>query len=129
MAGRPGVPQGERRHPVGVDVLGRAFELGERCDVGAALHVILVPEPLAVARVQQRVEAGGHDVPEDKIRGRFARLWGHLREGLELCDETFVYDNTRADRPYRKIATFMDGMLAGTPDWPPWTPIELRSSS
>ena len=35
VPGGAGVPQRERRDPVGVDVLGGAFQLGERCDVGA----------------------------------------------------------------------------------------------
>jgi predicted ABC-type ATPase len=34
------------------------------------LHVTLVPEELAVRRVAYRVHAGGHDVPEHKIRER-----------------------------------------------------------
>jgi hypothetical protein len=32
------------------------------------LHIVMVPEALAVARVANRVRAGGHTVPEDKIR-------------------------------------------------------------
>jgi predicted ABC-type ATPase len=40
-----------------------------------SLHVVMVPEGLAVARVAQRVRDGGHDVPEDKIRSRYLRLW------------------------------------------------------
>jgi predicted ABC-type ATPase len=39
------------------------------------LHVLLIPEELAVQRVKHRVMAGGHDVPEDKIRQRYQRLW------------------------------------------------------
>ena len=37
VAGGPGVPEAERREPVGVDVLGAALELGERRDRAAAL--------------------------------------------------------------------------------------------
>ena len=36
VPGGAGVPQGERRHAVGVDVLGRPFEFGERGDLLAA---------------------------------------------------------------------------------------------
>ncbi len=32
------------------------------------LHIVLIPEELAVARVVDRVTHGGHHVPEDKIR-------------------------------------------------------------
>jgi hypothetical protein len=39
------------------------------------LHVVVIPVELSVLRVQARVESGGHDVPEDKIRQRHERLW------------------------------------------------------
>lgn len=38
------------------------------------LHVVMIPEELAVQRVRYRVRAGGHDVPEDKIRQRYRRI-------------------------------------------------------
>ena len=38
------------------------------------LHIVMIPESLAVARVANRVRAGGHAVPEDKIRQRYLRL-------------------------------------------------------
>jgi predicted ABC-type ATPase len=111
-------------HPSKLELLGAAKAAGYR----VTLHIILIPEELAVARVRQRVLHGGHDVPEDKIRGRFSRLWAHLHEAIQLCDETFVYDNTTAHRPYRRVAEFLDGKLIRSPDWPPWTPAELRSA-
>ena len=42
VAGRAGVPQRQRRDAVGVDVLGRAFQLGERGDRGARRAGLLV---------------------------------------------------------------------------------------
>ena len=49
---------------------------------------------LAVARVKQRVKEGGHSVPEDVIRRRFAAGWDNF-EGIykELVDEWAIYDN------------------------------------
>jgi peroxiredoxin Q/BCP len=41
------------------------------------LHVFVVPEDLAVDRVENRVENRGHAVPENKIRERYARVWPH----------------------------------------------------
>jgi predicted ABC-type ATPase len=89
------------------------------------LHVVLVPEELAVARVRNRVENGGHDVPEEKVRARFARLWRLIAEAVGHVDEAHVHDNTSARRPYRDVATFHDGAVVGSPDWPPWTPTAL----
>lgn len=92
------------------------------------LHVILIPVELSVARVRSRVQHGGHDVPEDKVRERFARLWTHVVEAIEIVDEARVYDNSRAATPYRRIATWRNGHAVGTAHWPPWTPAELREA-
>jgi predicted ABC-type ATPase len=51
----------------------------------------------AVARVATRVQAGGHHIPEETIRRRYARS---VRNFLELyrpiADEWRVYDNSKA---------------------------------
>jgi predicted ABC-type ATPase len=92
------------------------------------LHIVLIPEELAVARVVDRVSNGGHDVPEDKVRARFGRLWRHLRDAIALVDEAYVYDNTAAAQPFRRVASFLDGHVVGTPQWPAWTPDDLRAA-
>jgi predicted ABC-type ATPase len=111
-------------HHSKVDLIREATAAGYH----VTLHIVLIPEALAVARVQNRVEQGGHGGPEDKIRGSLARLWGHLRDGINLAEATVVYDNSRADHPFRRIASFSHGRLVGTPDWPAWTPDELRTA-
>ena len=99
----------------------------DAADLGylVVLRVVLIPEDLAVARVADRVEVGGHHVPEDKVRGRYQRLWGHVRQAITIADETVVYDNTSASTPLRRIAVFGHGSLIGTPDWPGWVPADL----
>jgi predicted ABC-type ATPase len=92
------------------------------------LHVVLIPEDLAVARVVDRVANGGHDVPEDKVRARFGRLWRHLREAIALVDEAHVYDNTTAAEPFRLVASYLHGQVIGSPGWPPWAPADLRAT-
>ena len=47
-------------------------------------HVLLIPEDLAVERVRHRVAAGGHDVPEAKVRQRHRRLWTPVAEAIAL---------------------------------------------
>ena len=91
------------------------------------LHVVLVPEGLTVARVGDRVRRGGHTVPEDKIRERYHRLWNLVAEARDLAERTHVYDNSRAATPLQLIAGDEHGLLVGSPDWPAWTPVELRS--
>jgi predicted ABC-type ATPase len=91
------------------------------------LHVVLVPEDLAVARVASRVENDGHDVPEAKVRSRYARLWSLVVEAISLVDEAKVYDNSSASTPFRVVTSFERGVAVATPHWPRWTPKELRA--
>ncbi|MDI9918472.1 zeta toxin family protein [Rhodococcus sp. IEGM 1379] len=90
------------------------------------LHVVMIPEELAVQRVRYRVRAGGHDVPEDKIRQRYQRLWGLAARAFPRCDHATVYDNSSSTGP-RIVAQFTDGYLVGEATWPAWTPAELTS--
>lgn len=92
------------------------------------LHVVLIPEDLAVARVANRVEVGGHNVPEDKVRSRYQRLWGHVREAITVADEAVLYDNTSAATPLQPIASYLRGRVVGEPAWPSWVPAELLDS-
>ena len=108
-------------HPSKLDLLRVARAAGYR----RYLHVILIPEELAVQRVSVRVETGGHDVPEDKIRGRFRRLWQLVGQAIALADEAEVRDNSRAKTAFRLVARYHGGELVGSADWPPWTPAEL----
>jgi predicted ABC-type ATPase len=90
------------------------------------LHVLLIPEELAVQRVRHRVSAGGHRVPEDKIRQRFQRLWPLVAEAITRCGRATVYDNSGLQGP-RIVAQFNDGFAIGSPAWPAWTPSVLQS--
>ena len=108
-------------HESKVELLRQAEAAGYR----TTLHVLVIPVDLAVVRVGLRVEEGGHDVPEEKIRGRHARLWGHVREAIGVVDEAIVYDSSSAVG-YRRVATYLDGHLVGAPAWPDWAPDEMR---
>lgn len=88
------------------------------------LHVMLVPEDVAVARVTYRVEDGGHTVPESKIRSRYRRLWALIAEARQVAHRASFYDNSTA-APYRLVADYVLGEVAGEAHWPVWTPIEL----
>lgn len=47
-----------------------------------------------IARVHDRVERGGHDIPEDKIRERYDASRRHLIELMPFVKELWVYDNS-----------------------------------
>lgn len=45
-------------------------------------------------RIAQRVAAGGHDVPRDKVFSRYERTMAFLPEYIELADHAEVFDNS-----------------------------------
>lgn len=109
-------------HPSKLELIRAAHAAGYT----VVLHVLLVPEDLAVERVKHRVQAGGHDVPETKIRERHRRLWALVADAIAWSDSATVYDNTRLKGP-RVVAAMSGGDIIGAPSWPEWTPESLRS--
>ncbi|WP_308465718.1 zeta toxin family protein [Rathayibacter soli] len=89
------------------------------------LHVMLVPEDVAVLRVAYRVALGGHTVPETKVRERYRRLWSLVAVARDLADRSIFYDNSRASTPFVPIASYDNGRLVGDSAWPVWTPAEI----
>jgi predicted ABC-type ATPase len=104
-------------HPSKVELVERA----QTARYLVTLHVMLVPEELAVARVASRVAHGGHHVPEGKIRERYQRLWPLVVTAIAAADEATVYDTSRPGR-FGPVAQYLDGALVGSPDWPVWAP-------
>jgi predicted ABC-type ATPase len=108
-------------HPSKTDLIIRAQAAGYRVE----LHVLLIPEDTAVARVASRVEYGGHSVPEDKIRERHRRLWGLVAEAREIADRTKFYDNSSPRKPFNVVAVYERGRPVGEPAWPAWASPDL----
>src|ERR1700739_729011 len=109
-------------HPSKLDLIRAAHAAG----FTVVVHALLVPEDLAVERVRHRVRAGGHDVPEAKIRQRHRRLRALVADAIAVSDLATVYDNSRLRGP-RIVAQLSGGVVVGSPDWPAWAPGELRS--
>jgi predicted ABC-type ATPase len=107
-------------HPSKLDLLRQSAAAGYY----TAVHVMLVPEALAVARVSARVVAGGHAVPEEKIRQRYRRLWPLVADAIGLGDTATVYDNSHRRGP-NVVADFSHGFVIGKPLWPDWAPEAL----
>jgi len=59
-------------------------------------------------RIRNRVARGGHDIPDDAVRRRFAQRFESLAEILPLCDEVVFYDN---DNGFVEVAEYADGNL------------------
>ncbi|MDR1387170.1 MAG: zeta toxin family protein [Propionibacteriaceae bacterium] len=81
------------------------------------VFVMTVSAELNVARVMSRALAGGHDVPPDKTRTRYARSLANLPEFVRLCDEANVFDNT--DRPTIVFAKTAEGGVFFPTEWWP----------
>ena len=109
-------------HPSKLSLIEEAQAAGFR----VYLHVVMVPEDLAVERVASWVVAGGHHVPEKKIRQRWQRLWSNVISAAELADETVFWDNSSFDGPV-DVAVVQLGALTGSASWPAWTPDEVTS--
>lgn len=58
------------------------------------VYVTTIHAEINVARVQQRVRAGGHDVPEDKIRDRWVSSMNNLPWFASQADRLVVVDNS-----------------------------------
>ncbi len=69
-------------------------------------------------RIKQRVAEGGHDVPEDKIRARYARSMENLPLLAECSDELYVYDNS-GEHPILALSIINEDIFitAEAPDW------------
>lgn len=85
------------------------------------LHVGLDSADLAVARVKERREEGGHDVPEDKIRTRLDRGQPLIRTAVLRATRGMVFDNSKLNEPPRRVLVFSEGrLLEVDPNLPEW---------
>ncbi len=82
---------------------------------GYRLHIAYIwvdSTETAVQRVARRVQAGGHSIPVETIRRRYARSVQNLLDlYIPLADQWFVYDNTGAAGPNLVAYGSMAGQL------------------
>ncbi len=73
---------------------------------------------LAKERVQQRVLAGGHGIPEKDIERRYSESMVNLKLVLPICDHVELFDNTDV---FRRVAIFESGVCVDRAEKiPPW---------
>jgi predicted ABC-type ATPase len=87
-------------------------EAQKRGYVVILIFIGLESSELALGRVIERVEQGGHDVPDDKIASRFPRTLANLAKALTFVDHAFLFDNSSAEAPYRFVAELRGGRIA-----------------
>jgi predicted ABC-type ATPase len=78
-------------HPSKVAFLRRARSRGVRTYL---YFVATDAVEINIGRVALRVQRGGHHVPEDKLRQRYARSLALLPAALEAADRAFAFDNS-----------------------------------
>jgi predicted ABC-type ATPase len=83
---------------------------------GMAVVVIFIridsPET-SKQRVAMRVLQGGHDVPDEKLEGRFHRTLANLQRAIQALPVVVIFDNTDLSRPYRLEAIYVRGQRVG----------------
>ncbi len=72
-------------------------------------HISVENANLSVARVNERVSEGGHNVPEEKIRARYTRSEALIRQAVLISDIAHIYDNSNLNQPPERVMTFTKG--------------------
>jgi predicted ABC-type ATPase len=67
---------------------------------------------LHLARVEQRVAQGGHDIPDDIILRRYERSFDHLPMALQIAHSAAIFDNT--ERELHPLARIDAGAIGFT---------------
>ena len=61
-----------------------------------------------LARIENRVKRGGHDIREQDVMRRFAGRWEAVSKVLPYCDEARFFDN---DNGFEEVAEYRNGEL------------------
>jgi predicted ABC-type ATPase len=98
-------------------------------------HVVLVFIALEnadahVARVADRVAAGMHNIPEERVRERYERSIETAADALRSVDHAILFDNSSVGEPFRPIFEIKNGtIVAQVEDLPTWARRLLRRFS
>ncbi len=103
-------------HPAKIDILKRAFERGYR----TYLYFIATETPeVNIARIAERVQQGGHDVPVDKIRQRYYRGLELIKSALPYLSRAYFFDNTLVSNCFAEYNRDI-GLIYNTSPLPRW---------
>jgi predicted ABC-type ATPase len=105
-------------HPSKIDFLAKAKAFNYQIIL---VFIHLDNTDLNKARVNQRVNSGGHNVPDNKIESRVPRVLENVKTALPLCDQVRVIDNSSADNPFKSVALVRHGVpelyVTPVPEW------------
>jgi predicted ABC-type ATPase len=81
-------------HPSKIEILKHANEEGYK----NYLYFIATSDVMInKTRVEERVNRGGHQVPEDKIENRYLRSLGQVKEAIKYTHRAFIFDNSGSE--------------------------------
>ena len=108
-------------HPSKIDFIATAITFGYRTHL---IWIHVDHRNLNVARVAQRVHEGGHNVPIEKIHSRIPRTIANIKTALPLCNEVWVFNNSRLGNPFEKVLLIKEGkIIFKAEDLPEWANI------
>ena len=70
------------------------------------IYIGIADVELSRTRVETRKLAGGHDVPHDKLEGRYRRSLANLKQATTRLSRVIVFDNSFSEKPFRMVARF-----------------------
>lgn len=97
----------------------RNIERAKMLDYQIELHYVGVDSvEIAKQRIAHRVSCGGHGIPDADVERRYVESLSRLKEVINLCNLTALYDNTES---FNRFAIYKNGELirlfSETPDW------------
>jgi len=73
----------------------KELEIAKKAKFKIYLYFINTSDPLInIQRIKNRVETGGHDVPDEKIIDRYHRTLNNIYSAFKLADKAFFFDNS-----------------------------------
>jgi predicted ABC-type ATPase len=106
-------------HPSKLDFLRNARQRGYK---NYLYFVCTVSPAINIARVAQRVQLGGHDVPSDKIESRYYSSLALLSDLIPHTYHTYLFDNSSEDSEITLVAEIENGstFIPKTEEIPWW---------
>jgi predicted ABC-type ATPase len=107
-------------HPSKLELIETAKSRGFRVIL---YHVGVSSAELARARVDTRVETGGHSVPPDKVAARYERTQHLIPRAAQIAERTFVFDNSgnAGTKTLTHVMTIIGGRIMSlAEDVPAW---------
>ncbi|WP_173912945.1 zeta toxin family protein [Acinetobacter sp. Marseille-Q1618] len=96
-------------HPSKIELIKEAKDKGFFV---ALNHIHLDTPEIALSRIEQRVELGGHGVSEEKVRQRYQRVIPLIAEASQYADETIVFDNSVMNQPHSAVMKLEYGKIS-----------------